>query len=368
MTGVIVHEWIEEIGGSENVLDEIAKVYPDAPIYCLWNDAPERFAPGRVRESWLAKTPLRRVKPLALLFMPFVWRRLKIEFQPDWILASTHLFAHHARFVGITPVDKFAYVHSPARYIWSPDLDSRGKSIFVRLVAPVLKSIDKKRAQELSFIAANSATVQARIEKYWNRESIVIYPPVDVDFYKEGKPQLSSEEKNLLESLPETFFLGASRFVPYKRLDLALKFGKVTKTPVVLAGNGPDYEELLAWSELNPEDNIHIVRSPSNQLLKALFIKAKVLVFGAVEDFGIMPVEAMAAGTPVFGPNTGGVSETVVDGITGRLLSTFSDSEMLLAQETLNLICSHDCVLRAEVFSAKEFQKNLIKWTTQPST
>jgi glycosyltransferase involved in cell wall biosynthesis len=364
MTGVIVHEWIEEIGGSENVLDEIANVYPDAPIYCLWNDAPERFAPGRVRESWLAKTPLRRVKPLALLFMPFVWRRLKIEFQPDWILASTHLFAHHAKFVGIAPVRKLAYVHSPARYIWSPDLDSRGKSIFVRLVAPLLKSIDSKRAQELSSIAANSATVQARIEKYWDRKSIVIYPPVDVEFFKEGKPQLSSEEKNLLESLPETFVLGASRFVPYKRLDLALKFGEVTKTPVVLAGNGPDYEELLAWSKIYPEDNIHIVRSPSNQLLKALFSKAKTLVFGAVEDFGIMPVEAMAAGTPVIGPAAGGVSETVIDGKTGRLLSEFSNSEILHAEASLAGLSSSNCVGRADQFSTEQFRKKLMEWVT----
>lgn len=364
MTGVIVHEWIEEIGGSENVLDEIANVYPDAPIYCLWNDAPERFTPGRVRESWLAKTPLRKVKPLALLFMPFVWRRLKIEFQPDWIIASTHLFAHHAKFVGITSVRKFAYVHSPARYIWSPDLDSRGKSIFVRLVAPLLKSIDHRRAQELSSIAANSATVQARIHKYWDRESIVIYPPVDVDFYKEGKPQLSSEEQNLIESLPETFVLGASRFVPYKRLDLAIKYGKATKSPVVLAGNGPDYEQLLAWSQINPKDNIHIVRSPSNQLLKALFIKAKVLVFGAVEDFGIMPVEAMAAGTPVIGPTVGGVSETVIDGKTGRLLSEFSKAEILGAEASLAGLSSSNCVGRADQFATEQFRKKLMEWVT----
>lgn len=362
MTGVIVHEWIEEIGGSENVLDEIASVFPDAPIYCLWNDAPDRFEPGRVRESWLAKTPLRRVKPLALLFMPFVWRRLKIDFQPDWILASTHLFAHHAQFTGITPVKKFAYVHSPARYIWSPELDSRGKSFFVRLVAPLLKSIDHKRAQELSSIAANSVTVQSRITKNWDRDSIVIYPPVDVDFFKEGQPQLSRDEKNLLESLPETFVLGASRFVPYKRLDLAVKFGKVTKTPVVLAGNGPDYEELLAWSEQKPEDNIHIVRSPSKQLLKALFAKAKTLVFGAVEDFGIMPVEAMAAGTPVIGPTVGGVSETVIDGKTGFLLSEFSDAEIVNAEAFLSGLSSNDCVHRADEFATVQFRMSLREW------
>ncbi|MEG2777739.1 MAG: glycosyltransferase [Aurantimicrobium sp.] len=364
MTGVIVHEWIEEIGGSENVLDEIALVFPDAPIYCLWNDAPERFAPGRVRESWLAKTPLRKVKPLALLFMPFVWRRLKIDFQPDWILASTHLFAHHAKFVGIKPVNKFAYVHSPARYIWSPELDSRGKSIFVRLVAPVLKAIDTKRAKELSSIAANSSTVQSRIQKYWNRDSRVIYPPVDVDFFKEGNTQLSSDEKLVLESLPETFVLGASRFVPYKRLDLALKYGKVTQLPVVLAGNGPDYADLVTLSEMSPGDHIQIIQSPSSQLLKALFTKAKVLVFGAVEDFGIMPVEAMAAGTPVIGPTVGGVSETVLDGKTGILLAEFSEKEIIAADVSLGAISEKACVHRADEFSSEQFRQQLREWVT----
>lgn len=364
MTGVIVHEWIEEIGGSENVLDEISRTFPDAPIYCLWNDAPERFAPGRVRESWLANTPLRKVKPLALLFMPFVWRRLKIDFQPDWILTSTHLFAHHAQFVGIAPVKKYAYVHSPARYIWSPELDSRGDSVFVKLVAPLLKKIDKNRSHELFSIAANSSTVQSRIKKYWGRESQVIYPPVETDFFKNGEPVLTKEEQLVLESLPDGFVLGASRFVPYKRLDLALKYGKVNQLPVVLAGNGPDYLELATWSELNPSDNIHIVRSPSTELLKALFKKADVLVFGAIEDFGIMPVEAMAAGTPVIGPTTGGVSETVIDDVTGKLLPTFSDSEMLEAASSLDSINPQDCVKRAEEFASVQFRARLKAWVT----
>jgi glycosyltransferase involved in cell wall biosynthesis len=364
MTGVIVHEWIEEIGGSENVLDEISRTFPDAPIYCLWNDAPKRFAPGRVHESWLAKTPLRKVKPLALLFMPFVWRRLKIDFQPDWILTSTHLFAHHAKFKGIKPVNKFAYVHSPARYIWSPELDSRGNSVFVKIFAPLLKKIDRKRSQELFSIAANSSTVQNRIKKFWGRESQVIYPPVDTDFFMKGKPMLTLEEQQILESLPDGFVLGASRFVPYKRLDLALKYAKVNKLPVVLAGNGPDYLELTTWSELNPSNNIHIVKSPSTELLKALFKRASVLVFGAIEDFGIIPVEAMAAGTPVIGPITGGVSETVIDGVTGKLLPTFSDSEILKAASSLDLINPQDCVKRAEEFASKEFRERLKTWLT----
>lgn len=362
MTGVIVHEWIEEIGGSENVLDEIARAFPDAPIYCLWNDASSRYEPGRVRESWLAKTPLRKIKPLALLFMPFVWRRLKIEYKPDWILASSHLFAHHARFKGFDDVKKFAYVHSPARYIWSPELDRRGTNAVARLLAPYLKYLDRKRSKELHSIAANSQTVKGRIENFWNRDSIVIYPPVDVAYFSSDNLALSAGEEQILDKLPKQFVLGASRFVPYKRMDLAIKYGHTTGLPVVLAGSGPDYQLLLKISQDPQNGRIDIVESPSKALLKALYSRASVFVFGAVEDFGIMPVEAMAAGTPVIGINSGGVAETVIPHISGVLLNEFNSAEIQQSLVDISRIGHRDCSNEASKFDSSNFRKQLIDW------
>lgn len=366
MPGVIVHEWIEQIGGSENVLDQLADIFPDAPIYCLWNNAPERFAPGRVRETWLARTPIRKFKPLALLFTPFVWRRLKIDFQPDWILTSSHLFAHHAKFLGIKPVKKYAYVYSPARYIWNPEIDERGKPFFVRMVAPLLKKIDRYRSKELYSVAGISETVSKRIKQHWEVDAEVIYPPVDVDFYLRGDMDLTDEEQQLLASLPGSFVLAVSRFIPYKRMDLAIKYAQVTNQPLVLAGNGPDLEELLTFSKKSVNPLTKVVVSPSKNLLKALYRRASVLVFAAIEDFGIIPVEAMATGTPVVGLDQAGVSETVIDGKTGSLLEDFSEINIRKAHIAVAHLSIADCTSRPQEFSTQKFKSQILNWVSGP--
>ena len=125
----------------------MASIYPDAEIVCLWNDSVGRFDPSKVRESWLARTPLRRSKALALLFMPATWRRMS-DRQYDFALISSHLFAHHARFSGVPRSRRFVYVHSPARYIWNPELDRRGAGVMARALSRLLKPVDRRRAQE----------------------------------------------------------------------------------------------------------------------------------------------------------------------------------------------------------------------------
>lgn len=361
MTGVLVHEWLEPIGGSENVLEELANLFPDAPIYCLWNDAPERFSPDRVRESWLARTPLRRHKALAILFMPFLWRRLQAESRPDWVLSSSHLFAHHAYFPKWPDIRRFAYIHTPARYIWSPDLDSRGRSKYVRFISRLIQPVDRKRARELTAIATNSKAVAERVRKFWGVESTVIYPPVSLK-YSGKREGLQPDEIAMIESLPTNFVLGAARFVPYKRIDMAIKYGRLNNLPVVIAGDGPD---LAKWEDLARDSNhgeLTVVRNPSDALLGRLFELAIVYVFAAIEDFGIMPVEAMAAGLPVVGVRRGGVSESVVSGLTGFLMEDLSDSEMIRAHQKIIGISPEDCKKRASNFSTMSFRKQVQIW------
>ena len=154
MGGAIVHEWISQAGGSENVLEAMSQMYPDADIHCLWNDSVGRFAPERIHETWLSRTPLRRSKALALPFMPAVWRSLDNN-DYEWALISSHLFAHHARFNNQSDdLRRFVYVHTPARYIWDPALDLRGNSAAVRAVASTFKPIDRRRANEPASFAA----------------------------------------------------------------------------------------------------------------------------------------------------------------------------------------------------------------------
>ncbi|WP_336648673.1 glycosyltransferase [Microbacterium sp. MMO-10] len=363
MTGIIVHEWLERFGGAENVVDRFAALYPQAPIQALWNDAPGRFDPARVHETWLARTPLRRRKALALPFQPSTWRHLGSA-DADWIVCSSHLFAHHARFAGTArDAPKHVYVHTPARYIWNPELDDRGRSAAVRAAAPALRAIDRSRAEEAASMMANSEAVRERIREHWGVDAGVIHPPVDVVGLRDPAP-LSSAESAVLDGLPSEFLLGASRFVPYKRLDTVVRAGAAAGLPVVLAGGGPERDALVA---LAAERGVRIVLvdSPSRALLAELYRRSIAYVFPAVEDFGIMPVEAMATGTPVIGRTTGGVSESVQDGVSGVLiedLDAFEGAEFRAALDRVAALDRSAVAARALRFDTAEFDRAVREW------
>ena len=360
MAGLIVHEWIEKAGGAERVLDAFADEYPNAPISVLWTDARDRFDNDRVRESWLAATPLRRNKAAALPFMLPTWRARSAK--AEWILVSSHLFAHHIRVSPSTP--KLVYAHTPARYIWEPDVDQRGASIVARAASRFLRPIDRRRAAEATAIAANSEFTRARIARTWERDSVVIYPPVrtitlteTADFLND----LTSSETATLDSLPSDFLLGASRMVTYKRLDDVIRVGRETRTPVVLAGSGPERNRLASLAE-DISATVYFVDEPSDRLLQALYSRARALVFPAVEDFGIMPVEAMAAGTPVIGNCLGGVAESI------RLCQGGIAIDFDVAQDWDQVLCQIEGTdvramrARTRQFDESVFRSNIRDW------
>lgn len=364
MTGVIVHDWLEENdkggGGSVRVVAHLAAMFPDAPVFTLWNDDHARFPQERVTESWLARTPLRNSKALAVPLMDAAWRTLP-RLDADWILCSSHAFAHHARFAGpARNAPKFVYVHSPARYIWAPSIDKRGGSAAVRLVAPPLRWLDRSRAKEAHSIAANSQFVKRRVEDTWRRDAEVIYPPTNLERFTR-MPMLTEAEEALLGSLPEVFLLGASRFIEYKRLDLVISAGAAADLPVVLAGHGPYEANLRALAETSSTP-VTFVNSPSDELLHALYRGALAFVFPAIEDFGLMPIEAMAAGTPVIGPNKGGVAETVADGRSGFLLDDFTPESLRTAIAHVTSLDRNAVVAQAHRFGEEEFKASIQKW------
>ena len=335
MTGLLVHEWIEASGGAEQVLEAMARTFPDADIQCLWDDAPQRFADRRVFETWLARTPLRRHKALALPVTTDVWRRLPSREDYDWMLVSSHLFAHHARMVG-RDVPKFVYAHTPARYIWNPELDERGEKKIVKAVAPLFRRLDRRRAQEATAIAANSAFVQARIAQAWERDAVVIHPPVAVDRIRaqaDWRDAVTGDERRALDGLPTPFVLGASRFIPYKRLDLVIRAAERAGLPAVIAGRGPEEAHLRAVAA-EARVPVRIVVSPSDAMLYALMQQASVFVFPPVEDFGIVLVEAQAAGTPVVAGPVGGQIEAIEPGVSGVIAASTGVADLAVAIET----------------------------------
>ena len=320
MAGLIVQEWIEETGGAEQVLDAMRLAFPDSRVACLWNDDPGRFPSNAVDESWLARTPLRGRKALALPLMSPTWRRGWGDAEPDWVLTSSYVFAHHAGFGTRSGVPKFSYVHTPARYLWEPGLDGRTASPLAGVARSYLRGVDRRASRDSGSIAANSSFVRERIRRAWDRDARVIHPPVDaaaIAAVPDWASRTTAAEQERLESLPERgFLMAASRLVPYKRHDAVIRMGERLGIPVVIAGAGPERERLsaLAASASVP---VRLLGRVSDELMRALFQRALAFVFPPVEDFGIMPVEAMAAGCPVIANRVGGAAESVVDGIAG---------------------------------------------------
>lgn len=362
MSGLIVHEWVETHGGAEKVLDAMVETLPGSDVYCLWNDDPDRLSGVHVQESWMARTPFRGRKALALPIMPTTWRHTPARTGDyEWVLASSHAFAHHVRVAEDVP--KLAYVYTPARYLWEPDLDPRGSHPLARLVAPALRRLDRRRATESISVAAISEFIKHRIQKYWEIEAQVLYPPVDVTHIQSHRWEdlLNAEEQEWLSALPETFLLGASRFVRYKQLDAVIRLGEQAGLPVVLLGGGPDLSRLAA---LGSEASVPVMirENPSNELLRATYGRALAFAFLPVEDFGIMPVEAMALGTPVIANRIGGAAETVVDGKSGVLIDTRSPDSWKDALDRAASLDPAEVRSASTRFDSGHFKSGLQAW------
>jgi glycosyltransferase involved in cell wall biosynthesis len=363
MGGVLVHEWIATHGGSEQVLDRFAALFTDADIRCLWDETGGKRYPDReVHESWLARSPLRTRRALAVPLMPSTWANAPAEGY-EWMLASSHAFAHHA-FANTAPPDmtRIAYVHTPARYVWEPTLDARGATPWARAGGKALQPVDKRRALSLDVIIANSDFVRERIQRCWGRDdAVVVYPPVNVAHIQSQRDWanvLSEADAGELAQLPDTFVLAASRFIPYKRLEAAITAGEASDLPVVIAGAGPLEESLRKAAEASAVP-VHVVTAPSTPLLYALYQRALVLVFVAIEDFGIVPVEAMAAGCPVVAINEGGAAESVglLEG--GVLVDGVSSSSLAEAVHGASSIDRGELARRARSFDTPVFDTKI---------
>lgn len=311
--GLIVHEWLELHGGAERVVGALLDAFPEAGLACLWSDL-DTFHGRKVNESILGHIPGSPNKALLTPLMPLVWRTFP-RVSVDWMIVSSHAFAHQVPSRGAR---KYVYVHSPARYLWAPEHDPRGAGRLARAGATILRPQDRRAARrDDSQLIANSAFIAERIEKAWHREARVIYPPVDVRALQSTQTwsgKLTPAEMSVLEQLPSSYVMGASRLVQYKALDGVLATGEALGLPVVIAGAGPDETRLrtLAASSSVP---VTFLGAVSDALLYAAIQGASIFAFPPVEDFGILPVEAMALGTPVLVNPLGGAAESLA--ITG---------------------------------------------------
>ena len=309
----IVHDWLVNPGGAEKVVMELHKLYPEAPIYTSAYN-PEKFpefAGAEVRTLWFDKIKLARTKqqffsiPRALTY-----RSLDLS-DYDIVISSASAEAKYVR-TGKNTLH-LCYCHTPIRYYWSDYDWYRMHPPFGRLnwlaalLLPVLigplRWMDFRFAQDVNRFIANSKTVQGRIKRYYKRDSDIIYPPVCTDRY------ISSTHPK------DGYYVVLGRQVAYKRLDLVVDAFNTLGLPVKVSGSG----EELGVQRPRAGKNIEFLGRVEDEELPALFAGARALIFPAEEDFGIVPVEAMAAGLPVIAYGVGGATETVIEGLSGTL-------------------------------------------------
>ncbi|WP_372492263.1 glycosyltransferase [Micromonospora cabrerizensis] len=345
----VVHEWFGATGGSENVFLAIADLLPHARRIVLWADRDVEVEQLGLHETWLARTPLRRSKALALPLMPLAWRTVGDD-RYDVVISSSHAFAHTVRLGPPERTRHLSYVHSPARYVWSPDFDGRGSGALLSGPRRALQSVDVRFSRHVHAYAANSREVQARIQRFWKRDAVVIHPPVDVEYFAAAPAQPARD-----------YLLGVGRWIPYKNFDLMIEVAAEAGLPLVVAGSGPEETRLRRLAAAVRVPVTFEVR-PSRERLRELYAGARALLFPAHEDFGIIPVEAQACGTPVIGVNSGGLLETVVDGETGFLLGSMRPGDHAAAVRRVGELDATRIRQHAMAFSPQRFSNEMSEW------
>ena len=312
----LVHDWLNQIGGAEDVLDALAGCYPGSPIYTSIfapSHMPSHYQDWDIRTLWLDRLPaIHRHHQAYLPCYPIAWNNLKIR-DYDVILSNKSGFCHCLRF---SPESlHICYCLAPTRYIWQLEEYLAGENLgdkARRLLGPLTRLIrtwDYAAAQRVSHFIAISSAVQARIRRYYNRESDIIFPPVDTDRFQ---PRPAEEL--------EDYFLVVSRLIPYKRIDLAVRAATELGLPLKIAGAGRDRGRLEAIAG----DTVEFLGYVPDEELPSLMSKCKALIFPGLEDFGITPVQAQAAGRPVIAFCGGGALDTVIPGVTGEFFSELS--------------------------------------------
>ena len=305
----VVHEWLTIPGGSEKVVEEILHLLPHAELFTsVYDPAPwPRVITDRpVHASFLNHVPGATVHYTRLLpFMDLAFRSFDLS-RFDLVISSNHASAKNVR----TPagVHHVCYCHTPMRYAWAPSLlEDEAIGPLARRLVPLgtawLRRVDRKRASGPDVFVANSNFVASRIADAYGRASQVIYPPVQV--------------KNML-AIPRDerdAYLVFGRVVPYKRVGIAVQACERLGRRLLVAGAGRDLDRVRQLAGANTD---FLGRVPDEDVPR-LFAQARALLFPGLEDFGIVPVEAQAAGLPVVAHDAGGIGDSVIDGTTGVL-------------------------------------------------
>lgn len=366
MRVAIVHEWLINIRGSEKVLIEFAKLFPEAVIYVSVLDRdilPDMLKDREIRTTFIQNLPFsKKMYQKYLPLMPLAYESLDLT-SFDLIISSSHACAK-----GIIPSPHafhISYCYTPMRYAWSgfqeyrKTLKNKPMQWLMTWLMHKMRKWDVSTCARVDQFVAISSEVQRRIKKYYRRDSVIIFPPVHIEESIENREELiSSRVKNILRELDgKPYFLCLGRVVPYKRIDLAVDAANFLGIQLVVAGNGSE----LDFLKKRAGPTVRFVESFTDEDASALYRFSQAFIFPGEEDFGITVVEAQSYGKPIIAFARGGIEDTVIPGVTGVLF--YEQTVEALAEVIANLnkysFNSYKIIENAQRFSGEYFAKKI---------
>ena len=323
MKVVLAHDWLTGMRGGERVLELLARGFPRAPIYTLIHKPTaisDTINAHPIHTSWLQGVPgIMNYYRYFLPLFPFTAERFRLP-EADVLISTSHCVAK-----GVRPrpgTRHLCYCFTPMRYAWTFYGEYFGQQPLKKaLLGPALAGLrrwDRNASARVHRFVAISRHVQQRIRAFYDRDADVVYPPVATDYYTPGPDG------------HDGFDLIVSALVPYKRIDLAIRAYTRLGYPLTVAGTGTETESLRRMAG----PNIRFLGRISDEEIRALYRRCRLLVFPGEEDFGIVPLEAQSCGKPVVAYRAGGVCETVVDQKTGIFFDRQNENSLLEAVET----------------------------------
>ncbi len=348
----LAHDWLNQMGGAEKVLECLVDMFSSAPVYTTIyapDLMPARYRQWDIRPTWLNRAPLiqRHHQPY-LPFYPMAVQSMDFSGY-DLILSNKSGFIHGLRH--LPAQQHICYCLTPTRYVW--DYHSyaarEGLARLLNLaIIPLiyrLKQWDFAAAQRVTYFIAISKEVQTRIKKYYHRDSVIIYPPVDCHRF------------NVSAELVGDYYLIVSRLIPYKRIDLAVQACTKLGKPLIVVGDGRDR---FALEKIAGPTVTFKGRLPTSQVIQ-LMANCRAFLFPGFEDFGIAPVEAQAAGRPVIAFAKGGALDTVIEGLSGLFFYEQSVESLMEAIEKFETMSFSPSIAQANAarFSVERFKQEL---------
>ncbi len=349
----LVHDWLNQIGGAEDVLQTLAALYPDSPVFTSIyapDLMPASYRAWDIRRLWIDRMPgIHRHHQPYLPLYPLAWDGLDLS-DYDVVLSNKSGFCHGFRCGPDTL--HICYCLAPTRYVWQLEhyvaRERLGRPVewALRPLVAVLRRWDYAAAQRVHHFIAISTEIQARIREYYHRDSAIIYPPVDTTRFQPASPDEIGD-----------YFLVVSRLIPYKRIDLAVQAAAKLGVPLKVGGKGRDLDRLRALAGPTVEFLGYV---PDDQL-PGLMARCKAFIFPGLEDFGITPVQAQAAGRPVIAYRGGGALDTVIPGQTGELFDDLTVDSLAAAMAQFEPSAYDPAALRAHAarFDTQVFNRQI---------